>query len=116
MNRSQRRKLNLTQEQGKLMEELINMSKVKKVLDNWKPIAEGTKVKINVERIKTHPDYDRLTDKYKNWIGLHKNDIFTVEYDEKFKVDPTLLCLKEDENPAKWLFHESDLIVIKDGE
>ena len=35
------------------------------------------------------------------------------QYDEKHKVNPTVFCLEEDTNPAKWLFDISDLEVIE---
>ena len=38
----------------------------------------------------------------------------TIEYDEKHKEKPYLVCLKEDTTKPKWLFEcLSDLIVIK---
>jgi hypothetical protein len=115
MNRQQRRKFNLTSNESKVFEELVNMAKVKKALDDWKPIVEGTKVKLNIERIKSHPDYPRLTDTYKTWIDENQNRIFTVEYDSKYKNNPQLLCLKENVEPVKWLFWEGDLIILEEN-
>jgi hypothetical protein len=116
MNREQRRKLNLSPKESAVLTDLINMSKVKKALDNWKPIPEGTKVKLNIERIKADVNYDRLTDQYKTWIKENQDKTFTVEYDAKHKDNPQLLCLKENVEPVQWLFWEGDLIVLEDKE
>ena len=116
MNRQQLRqmakKYNLNINQSKVLASLIETARIKKTLDDWKPIPEGTKVKLNIKQIKSHPDYERLTDKYKSWVEEHRNYIFTVEYDPKHTVNPTLLCLAEDESSPKWLFWEGDLTVV----
>jgi hypothetical protein len=119
MNREQRRKLNLTSNESKVFEELVNMSKVKKALDDWKPIPEGTKAKLNMVKITSHPDWNpNTTDwnhrRYVDWINAHKDDVFTIKYDPKYKINPQMLCLKEDTTNPQWLFHESDLIVLED--
>ena len=59
------------------------MSKVKKALDDWKPIPEGTKVKLDMNKIKADVNYPRLTDQYKTWINENQDNVFTVEYDAK---------------------------------
>ena len=119
MNREQRRKLNLSAKESAVLTDIINMATVKKALDDWKPIAEGTKVKLNMEKITSHPDWNPETDdfnhrRYVDWINAHCNDIFTIEYDSAHLKDPQLLCFKEDETQLKWLFHESDLIVLEE--
>ena len=114
MNREQRRKLNLLPKDSIILTDLINMSKVKKALDDWKPIAEGTKVKLNIKKIKSDVNYPRLTNTYKTWVNENKDKVFTVEYDAKHKENPHLLCFKENVEPIKWLFWEGDLIVLED--
>ena len=37
----------------------------------------------------------------------------TVEYDERFKDRPLVVCLKEDPSEVKWLFSVLDLEVVK---
>ena len=118
MNREQRRKLNLSMKESAVLTDLINMATIKKALDDWKPIAEGTKVKLNMKKITTHPDWNpNTTDwnhrRYVDWINSHANDIFTIEYDSAHQKDPQLLCFKEDTTIPKWLLHESDLIVLE---
>lgn len=113
LDREQRRKLKLSMKESVVLTDLINMATVKKTLDDWKPIAEGTKVKLNMEKIKEDVNYPRLTDKYKTWIDDNQDKTFTVEYDPKHQKDPQLLCLKENVEPVKWLFFEGDLIVLE---
>ena len=110
MNREQRRKLNLSIKESAVLTDLINMAKIKKALDDWKPIPEGTKVKLNMEKITSHPDWNpNPTDwnhrRYVDWINVHKDDVFTIEYDPNHLKDLQMLCLKEDTTKPKWLFH-----------
>lgn len=87
---------------------------MKHIFHKWKPIAEGTKVKLNIESIKAHSDYSKLPDTYKTWIEKNQDNVFTVEYDPKHEDNPQLLCLKENIEPVKWLFWEGDLIVLEE--
>lgn len=118
MNREQRRKFNLSVKDSKVLTELANMSKIKKMLDDWKPIPEGAKVKLNIKRIKSDPDWDENTEdfnkkRYVRWIYDNQDKVFSVEYDPKYGNKPTTVCLKEDDSkPFKWLFWEGDLEVM----
>ena len=79
-------------------------------------LPEGINVKLDIDNIKSYPDYERLTEKYRNWVEENKDETFTVEYDENKKVNPVTVCLKEDESNPKWLFWVGDLKVIGDVE
>ena len=70
-------------------------------LDNLVTLKEGTKVKLNYDSITNEPSYKNKTKKYKNFVEKNKNKIFTVEYDEKYKNNPILVCLKEDKDTDK---------------
>lgn len=76
-------------------------------------IPEGTKVKLNYDRIMEHKD--ELSEKYIKWVTEHKNDIFTCEKDDSLKDDDTRVQLAEDTNEVKWLFHTSDLILVDEN-
>lgn len=81
------------------------------------PLEEGTKVKLNWELIKRHPDWKIQRKDYKEWVEAHKDEVFTVEWDENRKRNNTsdkkfLVCLKEDETNPKWLFYSSTLIPL----
>lgn len=111
MNREKRRKL--TKE---LKSKGFSMDKIKTYLnfankDSKVIIQNGAKVKLDIDKIKAHPDYVKLTDKYKNWVANNSNKAFTVKYEEKYGDSPNLVSLEEDE--IGWLFHISDLIVVK---
>lgn len=73
--------------------------------DSW--IKEGEKVKLNVEKIKIHKDYKRLTEGYKDFISNNADTIFTVKFEEKYGEYPSLVTFQED---STWLFHVGDLI------
>ena len=102
MNREEKRKLNASKKKSnKGPRGKINLKK-KKNDDIY--IPEGTKVKLNLKRIQAHPEYSKYTEAYRNFVESNEDTIFTVEYD-KFRKNPsTLVCLKEDPTPLKWLF------------
>lgn len=81
-------------------------------VDNQKIIPEGTKVKLNIKEIKSHPNYKNLVDKYHDFIDSAQDKIFTVEYDANKKDKPLVVCLKEDASVPKWLFWVGELEVV----
>lgn len=107
MNREQRRKIANTDAKT-----LTNFVKSFEGIKDPNLIPEGTKVKINYNNISSQPDYSNKNPKYIDFVEKHKDDIFTVEYDPKRKQDSYLVCLKEDNNPIKWLWLVTDLIKI----
>lgn len=58
---------------------------MKHIFHKWKPIAEGTKVKLNIESIKAHSDYSKLPDTYKTWINENQGDLIVLEADNDTK-------------------------------
>ena len=101
MNREERRQLQKFKKQHK------------QISVREERLKEGQRVKLHYQRITSHPDWSKLTQKYRMWVATHKDDIFTVEYDEQHK-DGVLVCLKEDTTEPKWLFYEGDLIEVDD--
>ena len=75
-------------------------------------IPEGTKVKLRYKQIS-----ERFNDKtnpiWMEWIKQHKDDIFTVEYEEKHKEKKAFCVFKEDTSPVKWLWFCEDLEIVK---
>ena len=106
MNREERRKLEKLQK------------KIKNVLIREERLREGQKVKLNYKKMISHPDWNKNLDEnktcYHNWVELHKDDIFTIEYDENHQ-DGILVCFEEDTTEPKWLFYEGDLVEVKEG-
>ena len=108
MNREEKRAL----EKGKKKSNKTARGKIetKKKKPQQIYIEEGKKVKLNLKRIKEHPEYMKFTDEYRAFVEANEDTIFTVEYD-KFRQNPsTLVCLKEDPTPIKWLFWTGYLI------
>lgn len=87
--------------------------KSKQLQEKQKLIPEGTKVKLNINQIKSDVNYQRKTDIYHKWTEDHKDNVFTVEYDEKHKYNPILVCFKED-TQYRWLHWIGDLTIIKE--
>lgn len=71
-------------------------------------IAEGEKVKLNLESIKARKNYERMTEGYKEFVNVNADTIFTAHVER-----PTLISFSEE---PKWLFWSGDLIKAKDGE
>ena len=108
MNRQEKRKLakKLNMSYSELMESL-NFQIVDISIDQ---IPEGTKVKINYDRIMKKKE--ELSDNYIAWITEHKDEVFTCEKDETLSDTDKRVQLAEDTNEVKWLFHVSDLILL----
>jgi hypothetical protein len=114
MNREQRRTFakNL-RAKGISKESVSNIAKLKQKLDSVPRIAEGEKVRLNVKSILSDPDYEKKQDRWKQFVQDNKDAIFTVEWDDRHRDNPVLVCLKEDPSPLKWLWWVGDLEVVK---
>lgn len=75
---------------------------------------EGDKVKLDIEAIKKHSDYSKLTERYRNFVNDHVDDIFTIVCDKGRQNTNTLVCLAED--PDKWLFWTGNLKLVERGD
>lgn len=77
-------------------------------------IKLGDKVRINLKEIKASETYKCLSQKYKDFVESHTEDVFTVELNENF---PTghIVNLKEDTTKPKWLFFIGNLIKVEDA-
>ena len=69
-------------------------------------IAEDEKVRLNIETIKARQNYEKMSDKYKEFVDTNADTIFTAHIER-----PTLISLKEE---PKWLFWCGDLIKMKE--
>ena len=85
---------------------------VKEYIKQKNGIPNGAQVKLNLSAIQKDPNYQRKSDKWKEWIEQHKEEIFTVEYDPKFEEQPKVVTLKEDTSNPKWLWFIGDLDVL----
>jgi hypothetical protein len=117
MNREQKRNYTTQlKKKGLSNEEIRKMIAYKELLQISPYLDEFSKVKLNLDVIRNHPDYDKLSEKYKAWTEAHKDEIFTLVYDEKHREKPSIVCLKEDTTDPKWLFFTGDLIVVNPKE
>lgn len=122
-NRDDKRKLEkILRSQGKSKEEIDNIITLTKELNKITDVnnlpkfkeclLEGDKVKLHIEKIKSHPDWEGYQQEYKDFVESNNDIIFTVEYDKKHKNKPNLVCLKEDTSRQKWLFWDGNLLVL----
>lgn len=111
MNREQKRAMKRKAESrgidGHMVDVFIGLQKVKKSTET---IMDGDKVRIDVSSIKNHPDYDRLSGLYKEFVESHQDDVFTAVMDNGVGKYGNLFALKED--PTGWLFWSGDLIKV----
>ena len=115
LSRAQKRALakqfHLTPEQ---VSQIFDAAQIKYHMDT---LPEGTKVKLNYDRIISSVNQDDPTSShselYLQFVEEHKMDILTVEHDPKYGKNPRLVTLKEDDGPMKWIFDISDLEVVE---
>ena len=77
----------------------------------YETFTEGSKVKLNYDRIMENKE--GKSEKYLEFVELHKDQEMTIEYDKNHMNNPSIFCLSEDTNEVKWLFDISDLILIE---
>lgn len=110
MNREQKRALVKNKKARKLLEQMLMDIDRQKAETS---ILEGAKVRLRYDRIHGSKMWNDLSQRYKDFIEENKGKEFTVEYDERFKDRPLVVCLKEDPSETKWLFNVLDLEVVK---
>lgn len=95
-----------------LLEKLNFKREIDRAADKSGPpqFFPGDKVQLNYKRIKKDPNYKRKRIDWKMFVGRHRDDVFTVEYDPKFGPSPTVVCFVEDKHDPKWLWVMADLI------
>lgn len=72
-------------------------------------LQEGDKVRLNVKRIRAHPDFKKKTIAYQAFVGANYRKHFTVQY-AKDKNPNIFVELKE---APKYLWWVGDLIKVK---
>jgi len=79
-------------------------------------IAAGDKVKLNVDKIRSHPDWDKLQDSYKEFIFENVDTVFTAHYDDGYSDNPSLVLLDDGKLLYDWLFWDGDLLVLDESD
>lgn len=90
-----------------IVDVFLDLHKIKKSTES---IKDGDKVRLNIQAIKSNPDYDHLSDLYKQFVESHQEDVFTAAKDDGVGKYGNLFALKED--PSGWLFWSGDLIKV----
>ena len=75
-------------------------------------LPTGQKVRLKVDQILEKKD--ELSERYIEFVEENKDKILTVERDPEKGEDAQVVCLKEDTNEVKWLFHYTDLELVLD--
>ena len=73
-------------------------------------IADGDRVRLNVKKIKEHPDYQKLNPRYKQFVESSDGKVFTACVESGSGVIPNTVGLKESDD--NWLFWVGDLIKV----
>lgn len=105
LNREQRRKLDKQGYDGNKIAAVMN------AIDDSQLIQEGEKVKLDVKKITSRPDWQKMTERYRSFVMDNTNTVFTVKYEERYGDKPSLVTFAED---STWLWWVGDLVTLKD--
>jgi len=107
MNRKERRNPSKSTQIKNLLNDMSDIQRYKDVIEGDWSIKEGDKVRLNLEVIRKHPNYERMLPAYRNFCEENAETVFTVSYDKGLK--QSLVCFAEDTAEPKWLFWIGDL-------
>lgn len=109
MNREQRRtaQKNANIKNKKQMGKIIKAFTTDKTWPEEKILPEGTKVMINTRTVRKGNEIRA------EFVKNNKETIFSIKHDPKFNKKP-IYSLEEDEHVPRWLFHESELIIVSE--
>lgn len=104
------KKLELTKDEITILSNLFEVYKARKHKNVDTGFKEGDKVKLNVDKILSHPIVKRV--KYKNFVKNNRDTVFTLENVKDG--DNTIFTFVEcdDKKLIKWHFNIDDLIKI----
>lgn len=112
MNKEQKRKyIKKLKDKGFSQKDIDLYVRYKELSETSIDLPEGIKVRLDVGNIKSHPDYPRFTEKYRNWVDSNKDSLFTVEYIKDGRSNHNVVTLKEDD--FKWRFWTGDFKVVE---
>lgn len=88
---------------------LANILLARGAAENYVPLEDGERVKLNYEKIKALPDYPvNMQPQYVDFVEKNKDRIFTVKTIPKFGPDHTVVTFNEDDT---WFF--ADVVLIR---
>ena len=74
-----------------------------------KEFSKGDKVKLNVNRIESRPNYIHMNDRYKKFVSENADTVFTVKFE---KGSDRLITFEEND---EWLFWSGDLDIYEEN-
>lgn len=78
-----------------------------------KDLKAGDKVKFSERWINESAFYKNMNPNRRAYVEAHKEDIFTLAYDEGKEDSSTIFVFEEDDNETKWLWHASELTKVE---
>lgn len=75
-------------------------------------LKAGDKVKFNPEWLESR-FYREMNPKRREFAEAHKDDVFTLAYDEGKEGSSSLFVFEEDESETPWLWHATELIKVE---
>nr|DAI07973.1 MAG TPA: hypothetical protein [Caudoviricetes sp.] len=104
------KKLELTKEEVTILSNLFEVYKARKHKNVDTGFKEGDKVKLNVDKILSHPIVKRI--KYKNFVKNNRDTVFTLENVKGGNNTVFTFAECDDKKLIKWHFNIDDLIKI----
>lgn len=106
MNREQRRKMN------KVLKSTEKYDLTSISLFN-KNLKDGDSIKLNVDQMMRHKDWQRLNPKYREFVMQNRDTVFTAKIRRRNQSgDPVIIDLNEND---MWSFWIGDLIIIRNS-
>ena len=94
----------------KKAKQLVYLSEIRET-GSAPEIPTGTAVKLDAAKILA--TMGNKNENYLTFVKENRKKLFHVSRDDP-KTAPTIVTLKEDDSPKKWLFWTGDLIVVKE--
>lgn len=79
-------------------------------------LKAGDKVKFSERWINESAFYKSMNENRRAYVEAHKEDIFTLAYDEGKEGSSSLFIFEEDDNETPWLWHASELTKVEVAE
>jgi hypothetical protein len=76
-------------------------------------LADGVTVKLKYDDILSHPNYPRLTEKYRGWVEENKDTVFLVWHNPNYSNRPDLVSLSKYGQKQIWLLTYFDIEEVK---
>lgn len=111
MNRAERRHPKKSIDVHQVLQDFSTISKMKRAIEDGWQFEQGDKVRLDLEKIRKHPDYEQKLPAYRKFCEENAGRVFTVEYNGD--MNPSVVYLAEDESKPKWLFWTGDLKAVE---